>query len=179
MALSPSSIQRANQPAKARSQRGWRRQLRYYYCRFVRLQGTPREMARGVAAGVFAGCFPLFGLQTIIGIAIATLLQGNRVLAAAGTWVSNPFTYLPLFAFNYQVGHWILGGPTQHFNDLDTLMGWMEMGTEVTTRLMLGSALVGMGSSVAAYYLGVRLVHRLRQRRRQNRARGPRRLQTR
>jgi uncharacterized protein (DUF2062 family) len=82
----------------------WKRQLRYLYLRFLRLQGSPQYLARGIASGVFSGCFPLFGLQIIIGVTIATVFRGHRIMAAAATWVSNPFTYVPLFAFNYQVG---------------------------------------------------------------------------
>jgi uncharacterized protein len=171
MSISSSSQARQRQN-RTRSRRDWRRQLRYYYWRLLRLQGSHQEMARGLASGVFAGCFPLFGLQTIIGIAIATLVRGNRILAAAGTWVSNPLTYFPLFAFNYQVGHWALGGgPRESFADLDSLRGWMEMGAEVTTRLMLGSTLVGIFASLAGYYLGIVLLRRLHDRRRRYRLR--------
>ncbi|NJM98740.1 MAG: DUF2062 domain-containing protein [Phormidesmis sp. RL_2_1] len=49
----------------------WRRLLRYFYVRFLRMQATPQAIARGVAAGLFAGSFPLLGFQSIIGIAIA------------------------------------------------------------------------------------------------------------
>ncbi|MGB7312113.1 MAG: DUF2062 domain-containing protein, partial [Nodosilinea sp.] len=102
----------------------WRRQIRYVYLRFLRLQGTPEQLARGLASGVFSGCFPLFGFQIVLGIAAATVLRGNRIMAAAATWVSNPFTYVPIFAFNYQVGLWLVGGSaTEALQDLDSLRG--------------------------------------------------------
>ncbi len=144
----------------------WRRQLRYIYLRFLRLQGTPDQLARGMAAGVFAGSFPLFGLQTIIGLAVATVLRGNRIMAVAATWVSNPFTYVPIFAFNYQIGVLLLGGgPVKNFQHLDSLRSWMDMGTEVSARLMLGSAIVGTIAGVATYYGGLPLIQKLRSRR--------------
>ena len=55
-------------------------------------EGTPGQRARGLAAGIFCGCFPIFGLQTLVGIAMASVVRGNHLLAAAGTWISNPFT---------------------------------------------------------------------------------------
>ncbi len=144
----------------------WQRKLRYLYLRFVRLQGSPEQLARGTASGVFAGCFPLFGFQILIGVAVATVLRGNRIMAAASTWISNPFTYLPIFAFNYQVGVWILGNSsTKGFTDLDSLRGWADMGTEVSARLMLGSAVVGVVAGLLSYYLGLPLIRRMRQRR--------------
>ncbi|HIK45229.1 MAG TPA: DUF2062 domain-containing protein [Leptolyngbyaceae cyanobacterium M65_K2018_010] len=142
----------------------WKRQLRYFYLRFVRLQGSPEQLARGMASGVFSGCFPLFGFQILIGVALASLMRGNRIMAAASTWISNPLTYLPLFAFNYQVGHWLLGGgPSKGFTDLDSLRGWMDMGTDVSVRLMLGSAVVGLVAAMTSYCLGLPLIRRLRE----------------
>ena len=72
-------------------------------------EGTPGQRARGLAAGVFCGCFPFFGFQTLLGIGLASVVRGNHLLAAAGTWISNPFTYVPLFWFNYRLGALILG----------------------------------------------------------------------
>lgn len=151
---------------RKRSQPRWQRRLRYFYWRFLRLQGTPEQLARGMASGVFSGCYPLFGFQTLIGIAVATVLRGNRIMAAAATWISNPFTYVPIFAFNFQVGHWMLGGgPVEVFDDLDSLKGWMDMGADVTVRLMLGSTVVGIVAGVISYFVGVRLIRRIRKRR--------------
>ena len=65
-------------------------------------EGTAGERARGIALGVFSGCFPFFGFQTLIGIILARLFKGNLLLAAAATWISNPLTYIPLFWLNYK-----------------------------------------------------------------------------
>ncbi len=166
MTLTKDTEFRANSATRKGSTSDWRRKLRYLYLRFVRLQGSPEQLARGMASGVFAGSFPLFGFQILIGVAIATVLRGNRIMAAASTWISNPFTYLPIFAFNYQVGVWILGtSSTKGFTDLDSLRGWADMGTEVSARLMLGSAVVGVVASLLSYYLGLPLIRRMRQRR--------------
>jgi len=70
--------------------------------------GSPFFNAKGLAIGVFSGCFPFFGLQTLIGVFFAKLARGNIVLAAIGTWISNPFTYIPLYYFNYKVVRFFL-----------------------------------------------------------------------
>ncbi|MFZ9228850.1 MAG: DUF2062 domain-containing protein [Prochlorococcaceae cyanobacterium] len=75
-------------------------------------EGSAGQRARGLAAGVFCGCYPVFGLQTLLGIGLASLVRGNHLLAAAGTWISNPFTYVPLYWFNFQLGCLLIGpGP--------------------------------------------------------------------
>ena len=62
--------------------------------------GSPFFHAKGLAIGVFSGCFPFFGFQTLMGVFFAKIAKGNIVLAAIGTWISNPFTYIPLYYFN-------------------------------------------------------------------------------
>ncbi|MEM9004166.1 MAG: DUF2062 domain-containing protein [Cyanobacteria bacterium P01_F01_bin.86] len=143
----------------------WRRRSRYIYLKFIRLRGHPKELARGLAAGVFAGMFPLFGLQTIIGVAIAFRIKGNPLMAAGGTWISNPLTYIPIYAFNYRVGSWILHrSSTQPFTDVESLKAWLETGADVTINLMLGSFVMGLIFGILAYFLGLPLIRRAQQR---------------
>jgi len=107
-------------------------------------KGTPAQRARGIAVGVFSGCFPLFGFQTFIGIFLASFVKGNHLLAVVGTWISNPFTYLPLYWFNYKIGTLILGGELnlEHFHQLTTHHIWSQS-VFIVQRMLLGSALVG------------------------------------
>jgi uncharacterized protein (DUF2062 family) len=117
-----------------------------------RQEGTPGQRARGLAAGVFMGCFPFFGLQTLLGVALASVVRGNHLLAAAGTWISNPFTYVPLYWFNYRLGCLVLG-PGRGWPGLASLRDgslW-QLGWDFGARILLGSSLVGM---VAAVFCG-------------------------
>ncbi len=115
-------------------------------------KGTPGQRARGIAAGVFSGCFPFFGLQSLMGIALASFLRGNHLLAAAATWISNPLTYLPLYWFNYQVGcsflHCKKTSLQLSHGQYDAI--W-EQGFNITSRLLIGSTLVG---AIAALITG-------------------------
>ena len=79
---------------------------------FKKQNGSPLFNAKGLAIGVFSGCFPFFGFQTLIGVFFAKLAKGNIVLAAIGTWISNPFTYIPLYYFNYKVVSIFLNNPS-------------------------------------------------------------------
>lgn len=145
-----------------------KRRIRYIYLKFVRLRGHPKELARGLAAGVFAGMFPLFGLQTIIGVAIALRIKGNPLMAAGGTWISNPLTYLPIYAFNYRLGCWILGRPAVNlFSDVESLKSWLETGADVGIALMLGSFVMGLIFGPLSYWVGLPLIHRARRQYRQ------------
>lgn len=153
------------------TRRSWLRRIRYFYYRFIRLRSTPEELARGLASGIFAGCFPLFGFQTLIGIAIAAILRGNKIAAAAGTWVSNPLTYVPIYAFNLWIGQFITGIDLDDVLDAD-LQSWSTiktMGADILLTLMIGSAIVGLVASVIGYVCSVRLTRNFQHRRRHRR----------
>jgi len=112
---------------------------------FLQQNGSPIFNAKGLAFGVFSGCFPLFGLQTLIGVFLAQIGRGNIVLAAIGTWISNPFTYLPLYFFNYKLGASLL--PKSKNIILDPVLikeDFWGQGWFFTSRLVLGSSLVGL-----------------------------------
>jgi len=159
-------------PATTKSSRSWgnqiKRRVRYVYLKFIRLRGHPKELARGLAAGVFAGMFPLFGLQTIMGVAIALRIKGNPLMAAGGTWISNPLTYLPIYAFNYRLGSWILGRPAVNlFTDVESMKALIDTSADVGVALMLGSLMMGAIFGTASYFVGLPLIRRARRRYRQ------------
>ena len=107
--------------------------------------GTPYFNAKGIAVGVFSGCFPFFGFQTLLGIFFARLINGNLVLAAIGTWISNPFTYVPLYILNFKVGSIFFKDNSKNI-DFNELIGEdiFNQGWIFTSRLLLGSCLVGL-----------------------------------
>ena len=134
---------------RRRRRQSWLRLLRQRLIWLWRQECSPGQRARGLAAGVFTGCYPFFGLQIVLGVGLASLVRGNHLLAAAGTWISNPLTSLPLYWFNYQVGCWLLG-PGPAFPSLGQLKDGelLNLGASFSGRLMLGSTLVGVLSAL-------------------------------
>ena len=124
-------------------------------------EGSPGQRARGLAAGVFCGSFPFFGLQMVLSVGLATLVRGNHLLAAAGTLVSNPLTYVPLYWFNFLVGSRLLGPLAGADMDGVNRSNLWNQGWDVLQRLLLGSTLVG---ALMALLLGL-LAYRLFQQR--------------
>jgi hypothetical protein len=141
-----------------------KRYWRYFYLRLFRLKGNPKEISRGLAIGVFAGFFPFFGLQTILAILFAILFKGNKIAAAAATWVSNPFTYVPIFAFNFHIGKLIIAGDDFAFDQLhfQSTSEILELGAKFVITLLLGSFIVGSVASFFSYFLSLRLMKKLR-----------------
>ncbi len=115
---------------------------------FLKQNGSPIFNAKGVAVGVFCGCFPFFGFQTLLGLFLARLAKGNLFLAAIGTWISNPFTYIPLYFLNYKVGAYFIKTSSDVVFDENLIRHQLwEQGSIFSLRLILGSALVGLFSS--------------------------------
>ncbi len=145
------------------------RVARYFYLRFARVRGTPEYIARGLAAGVFAGLFPIFGLQIAFGIALAWVLRGHKLMAAAGTWISNPATNIPIFLFNFQVGRSLLGS-NQAFSAA-SLQSWeqlQQLGGKFIATLFVGCLAVGSIGAIASYFLCLWFVSQVRKSRRRS-----------
>ena len=119
-----------------------------YYKKILSLfrnqNGSPFFNAKGLAIGVFSGCFPFFGFQTLIGVFFAKLAKGNIVLAAIGTWISNPFTYIPLYYFNYKVGSIFFNTSSTEIIEKNLVINdlWKQ-GRIFSLKLILGSSCVG------------------------------------
>ena len=107
-------------------------------------EGSPSQRSLGFGVGIFSGCFPFFGLQTLIGVFLAKIFNGNSILAAVGTWISNPFTYVPLYYFNYRIGSLLLNKDEVivDFSHITTNELWSQ-GWYLSSRLMMGSICMG------------------------------------
>ena len=112
-------------------------------------EGSPSQRALGFGVGIFSGCFPFFGLQTLMGVFLAKILKGNSILAAVGTWISNPLTYVPLYYFNYRLGSLILNKDKYiiDFSHITTNELWSQ-GMYLSSRLIIGSTCMGLLSGI-------------------------------
>lgn len=139
-------------------------QLRRLYVEAKKIKGKPVVLARGLAVGVFAGCFPFFGIQSIISVLLATMVRGSKVAAVAGTWISNPLTYLPIYVFNYQVGKFLLRveSISSREIDFDSLANFMEFGTTFAIALLVGCCFVGAIAGIISYFVGLYFFQRWR-----------------
>lgn len=173
--LSPRPVLTPPNPPKRPQRTGLQRRVRYVYLRFIRMRGTPAEIARGAAVGVFAGMFPFFGFQTILSVGIAAVVRGNKIAAAATTWISNPLTYVPIYAFNFHVGRWLLRADDTFVFTRQSLSEILNAGSHFVMVMMIGCTVVGVISAAITYPLTLRVVsnvrHQLRMSRKQARER--------
>jgi uncharacterized protein (DUF2062 family) len=149
----------------------------------VRLRGSPRAIAGGVAIGLVVAFSPTIGFQTLLALGIATLLNASRPAAIVPVWVTNPVTIPPIYAFTYYVGSFFWPGAgaqavTRAIADaaaelnalgflalraqLDVFLG---LGADVLVPMTIGGLVVGSAAAAVAYPFTLYAVTALRARR--------------
>ncbi len=85
-------------PSSERGWRRWRTRVREKLVALVHEGTTPARLGLAVGLGILVGCTPLYGLQTVLVLALAWVLRLNKVAALAGSQISIP-PLMPLLAF--------------------------------------------------------------------------------
>ncbi len=136
----------------------WRR----LYFKVVKNEGTPESLAMGLAIGVFTGFLIPTGGQVIAALALAYLMKSNKILAAMGTFITNPYTATVSVPAQCWIGAIILGRPltfaelSNRFGCLMAEPSWanfLELGEDLIIPLLLGGAVFAVVFSIPTYYL--------------------------
>ena len=145
----------------------------------VRNKGTPESLAMGLAIGVFAGFIIPTGGQILVALAIAYFFKANKILAAMGTMVNNPYTAPFLVPAQCWLGSLLLCDPLD-FSEISRQIGaflagpsWVafrQLGAGLLFPLLLGGAAFAVAFSLPAYYLTLAFVkyYRARKTRKRN-----------
>lgn len=120
----------------------------------------PWRMGLSAAIGAAIAVTPTVGLQTVIVIAIVSLVRGNRGLALIASGIANPWTIPLIYYVDYRVGAALMGTPAwiglpEHFS-LGTLR-------ELFMPAFVGSVVVGAACG-AAVGAGVTVLCMMRRR---------------
>lgn len=149
----------------------------------VHLHDNPGRIARGSAAGIFCAFLPIFG-QTIAGIAIAWAIRGNLLASIPWSWISNPFTTLPIWYGCYVLGAVIMPGYqligyhrlVEQVSQLANVSWWQALtsGSQLVGAIfvpaLVGSCVIGVVVAVPGYFAVRSLVFMAQARRAQRSA---------
>lgn len=157
--------------------------IRRFLTWLIRLRGSPRAIAGGAAIGMVIAFTPTPGLQILLALGLATLMNASRPAAVVPTLLSNPLTTVPIYAFTYLVGSFFWAGPdaatvsdalreaAEGFSSstppalraqLDVLLA---LGVDVFACLWIGGLIVGALAAAVTYPIALRTVESLRARR--------------
>jgi len=122
-------------------------------------------LALGMAFGIFVGLMPIVPFQMASAVALAILFKASKIMAAAGTWISNPVTIYPIYKYCYQIGSFILSfdHSTKLFvpiakaldvgKPLDVVKIILSGGGQVVSAFLLGGMVLGIICAVPLYFL--------------------------
>lgn len=134
------------------------RLVRYYLLKFLRLNGSPRQVALGFAMGVCMNFYPTFGFGLAMAAVLAGLLRANIAASLLGDtlfkWLFPVFFYL-----NYVVGQ-ILIGQADHSSISSTSM-WSWSGqnwAEVSKVFFIGMGINTLILGPILYFLALWMI---------------------
>lgn len=143
----------------------FKRALRLQYLRILRQPGSTHSIAMGMAAGIFVGFLPIIPFQSVVAIALAFLVRGSKVVAVAGTWISNPVNVIPFYGMLYWVGHHVWHTDIVFDPAKLELAQMLQQGAELVAVMTIGGVILGIPAAFVAYVLTFKGVNAYRQRR--------------
>ncbi len=151
------------------------RTLKRFYYRFLRIRGTPHQVAMGLALGVFVGMTPFLGIHTVIAVMLASVFKLSKISAGIGVFITNPFTAPLIYPLTYRIGTLVIGfsDPSQWHNLFQSggVIALMKDSPSILFDLMVGGGILGLFLAVITYYVTFHLVARARRRLEERKAR--------
>ena len=137
------------------------------YQRFIRLQGKPRDLAFGLAIGVFIGVTPTIPFHTLLIVLFCFLLKKNITAAYLGSWlISNPLTIPFFYVTQYGLGKFILGdGYPRCLVPEYSLLHLIQRGGEVIIPLLTGGFIMAPFFAVPTYFIAHNILRTVRKNR--------------
>lgn len=161
--------------------------IRFIKFRVLHVNDSPKRIARAVSLGLFIAWTPILGVHMILALFFSIIAKANKIVALATVWVSNPFTYLPMWSFGYMFGRMLLKIFTctnknqpedmaeqattfdlsDFFSRFFELSLWKELAAALWAKgpeLWLGCLTLGVISAIVGYFLTYHLIIRSRKR---------------
>ena len=140
----------------------WYTALVKAYERFLKIRGRPRDIALGMALGLFIAMTPTMGFQMIIAVFFASLLKWNKFSAAAGVWLTNPVTAPIIYGLCYLVGSiFYKPGKIHTLPDNIDATGIYQIllkAPDMFLSLTIGGVILGLPLAIIGYYVSYSLV---------------------
>jgi uncharacterized protein (DUF2062 family) len=155
--LTKQEVRRYNSSYSREQSMNLKRQLKYFYLRFVRIRAHPKDIARGMAMGILLGMTPTFGFQMPLAVFLAALLKENKVASVLGVWITNPVSAPFVYAINYEIGLLILG----RSNEMPKTFEFQELikaSMDIFLPLWIGGLAAGIVVAAIGYFVTLKLV---------------------
>ena len=138
----------------------------------LHLDDPPRRLAVALAAGVFIGCTPFWGLQTALAVLVAAALRLNRAATILGTWLNLPWFAPLVYGAAIKIGLLVAPGLREadaaSFDLLlrdPSALSWGAVWSWLrgsSLPLLVGSTIVGLVASSVTYAIALTALARRR-----------------
>jgi len=154
---------------------------KFYYLKFVRIKGAPKDIAWGACIGALIGTMPVMPFHTIGIIAVCVMTRTSTMAGLFSSLViSNPFTYIPIYYLSMVIGNFItpykVNWETIHtiLNVIISEHGFKQsvsmlanQGTEIIIVMLSGGIVLALPTAIFWYFFTLRLFLKIREKRRE------------
>ncbi len=140
----------------------------------LHLDDPPWRLALALAVGVFISCTPLYGVQTVLALVVATVCRLNKAATVLGTWINLPWFAPFLYAAALKIGAWVLAQVrNREAEALAVLFGsplrvslrdLVSVLPDISLALVIGTTVVGLVAATATYVVALGMIRRRRAR---------------
>jgi uncharacterized protein (DUF2062 family) len=143
------------------------RHAKKWYERLISLKGRPRDLAFGLAIGVFIGVTPTIPFHTLLIVLLCFMLKKNLTAAYLGSWmISNPLTIPFLYMTQYRLGKYLLGnGYPRCMVKEYSLLHLIQRGWDVVLPLLAGGVIMAPFFAVPTYFIARKILRTVRKNR--------------
>lgn len=121
----------------------------------LKLNEPPHRLALAFALGVFIAFSPWLGLHILSALFLSWLFRLNKVVVLTGSFVNNPWTIVPMYAFCLWFGVKITGGDVAVPD-----IAWGSLGIREVYDVLIpflwpylaGTIIIGAAAAALAYF---------------------------
>ena len=140
----------------------------------LHLDDPPWRIALALALGVFISCTPLYGVQTVLALLLATLFRLNKAATVLGTWLNLPWFAPFVYGAGLKIGARVLAEVrNREAESLAILFGQplrvslrdlVGVLPDVSLALVIGTTVVGLVAASVTYLVALGVIRRRRAR---------------
>jgi hypothetical protein len=146
----------------------WRKLRKLVVQKMLHADDTPQRIALGVGIAMLVAFLPLIGFQTVIAIGLAALFRANKAVCIPIVWITNPFTFIPIYSACLSLGRAVTGSgvtadPAEelvglaqtevHYFDFQFWVALCDNLVNLGRDMWIGCALVGVPMGVISYFV--------------------------
>jgi len=140
----------------------------------LELDDPPPRIALALAVGVFVGCTPFVGVQTLLSLVIALVFRLNRAATIAGTWLNLPWLMPLVYGAAFKIGTLLVPDPDglrrvwlNYLVEHPGGLRWSDLGALVehlSIPVLVGTTVVGGVAALVTYVIALSALRAMRRR---------------